>query len=57
MIEAAKAKGTLDDWMYSLAHSSSLAGNEALHEAPKLDLQLVPSAMAAAGGVVGYLFP
>lgn len=54
-IDEAKGEGLLDDREVSLAHSSRLIGNEALHDAVAIDLSLVPAALSAAIAIVGSL--
>ena len=56
IIDDAKADGRLKDHEYMLAHSSRLAGNEALHRENSLDPALVPAALSAAVVVVNHLF-
>jgi hypothetical protein len=56
-IDAAKAKGTIGNREFSMAHGSRLIGNDAIHKDKEVTPAYLLNALASAATIVNHLFP
>lgn len=56
-IDVAKTRDLLGDTEVSIAHGSRLVGNNAIHQADRIELGEVPPVLSAAALIVNHLYP